>query len=201
MTGAAGEVISIDGRSARGLENRRRIVAAMLALVGAGNPSPGAEEVATEAKFGLRTVFRHFDDMDSLFREMNATKRAELHPLVEAALEGKTWRERLESLIERRADVFEQMLPYKSAADARRHGSFFLQEEHGRLVKQQRQSLAAVLPPSMARETTLVEALDLVLSFESWRRLRLDQRLSIPQARRTMSLIARALTADARDPS
>ena len=117
------------------------------------------------------------------------------------AIAGATWRERLETLIERRGVVFEKMLPYKSAADARRHGSDFLQQEHIRLVKQLRYTLVAVLPPSTARETPLLEALDLALSFESWRRLRVDQQLSIAQAHRTMSLIAQALTVDVGDPS
>ena len=191
------EKASLDGRSVRGQENRRRIVAAMVALLGGGNLSPSAEEVAAAANVGLRTVFRHFDDMDSLYREIAATKRAELLPIVDAPLDGATWRERLDQLIERRAIVFETMLPYKTAADLRRHRSHFLQSEHKTLVEQQRKLLVAVLPAAITGDAPRLEALDLVLSFESWRRLRIDQRLSVIRARQTMLLLARVLTAEA----
>jgi AcrR family transcriptional regulator len=193
------EKASVDGRSARGQENRRRIVAAMVALVGGGNLSPSAEEVAAAANVGLRTVFRHFDDMDSLYREIAAAKRAELLPIVDAPLDGATWRERLQQLIERRAVVFETMLPYKTAADLRRHRSRFLQSEHRALVEQQRKLLVAVLPASIAADLVRLEALNLTLSFESWRRLRIDQRLSIVRARQTMLLLAQVVTANVGD--
>ena len=41
--------VTQDGRRARGAENRRRIVAAMLELIGEGEISPGAEQVAARA--------------------------------------------------------------------------------------------------------------------------------------------------------
>ena len=47
----------------------------MLELVRAGAISPNAEEVAERAGVGLRTVFRRFDDMDSLYREMAKAMR------------------------------------------------------------------------------------------------------------------------------
>ncbi len=56
----------VDGRRVRGADNRRRIVDALLKLVATGTVSPNAEQVATEAGVALRTVFRHFADMDSL---------------------------------------------------------------------------------------------------------------------------------------
>ena len=55
-----------DGRRRRGQDNRARIVAAMLEIIHGGELSPGAEQVAQRADVALRTVFRHFSDMDSL---------------------------------------------------------------------------------------------------------------------------------------
>ncbi|MFM8818949.1 MAG: TetR/AcrR family transcriptional regulator, partial [Phenylobacterium sp.] len=55
-----------DGRRRRGLDSRDRIIAAMLDLAREGEVAPGAERVAARAEVGLRTVFRHFRDMDSL---------------------------------------------------------------------------------------------------------------------------------------
>jgi hypothetical protein len=39
----------------------------------------------------------------------------------------------------------------------------------------------------------MLEALDLLLSFDTWRRLRQDQKLSVVQARNTVLLAANAL--------
>jgi len=62
---------SVDGRRQRGQDNRARIVAAMMDIVREGQIAPSAEQVAARADVGLRTVFRHFQDMDSLYREMS----------------------------------------------------------------------------------------------------------------------------------
>jgi hypothetical protein len=44
----------------------------------------------------------------------------------------------------------------------------------------------AILPKDAARDTVLVEALDMLLSFESWNRLREDQGLSIAKSKRVL---------------
>ena len=59
-----------DGRKLRSQDSKRRIVAAMLELVREGRIAPTAEEVANRAEVGLRTVFRRFKDMESLYAEM-----------------------------------------------------------------------------------------------------------------------------------
>ncbi len=63
-----------DGRRRRGLDNRGRIIAAMLEIIRRGETA-SAEQVAAQADVGLRTVFRHFQDMDSLYRESKASFR------------------------------------------------------------------------------------------------------------------------------
>ncbi|WP_415427269.1 TetR/AcrR family transcriptional regulator, partial [Staphylococcus borealis] len=72
-----------DGRRRRSQDSRARIVQAMLDLVREGDVSPSAELVAARADVGLRTVFRHFSDLDSLYREMSAVISSELMALVE----------------------------------------------------------------------------------------------------------------------
>ena len=42
----------------------------MLELVAQGNLEPSADQIADIAKVGRRSVFRHFKDMDTLYREM-----------------------------------------------------------------------------------------------------------------------------------
>lgn len=184
-----------DGRRVRGEDNRRRIVDALLKLVAAGSVSPSAEQVATEAGVGLRTVFRHFADMDSLYREISERMTAEIQPIVQRPFDATDWRKRLVELVDRRAQVFERLLPFKIAGDAHRHGSPFLTTEQRAIVKSLRQALHNAVGPKLADDKLRFEALDLALSFEAWRRMRVDQGLSARDARAVMLLISEALSA------
>jgi AcrR family transcriptional regulator len=184
----------VDGRRIRGADNRRKIVDALLKLVEAGAVSPSAEQVAAEAGVGLRTVFRHFSDMESLRREISERMTAEIQPIVQRPFASQDWRERLTELVERRAQVFERLLPFKIAGDARRFGSPFLTTEQSGLVKVQRAALRKALAAQVVDDKARFEALDLLLSFEAWRRLRRDQGLSVRDARAAMLAGAAALT-------
>lgn len=190
---AKADIAETDGRRLRADESRRRIAQAMLDLVREGEVTPSAETVAERAGVGRRTVFRLFNDMEGVYREMHAIMVAKLAPMFAAPFDGATWRERLDEVVERRARMFEEMLPVKSAADAHRYRSAFLQNEHKKLTRLQRQTMLAVLPEAIAAQAERVEALDLALSFEAWRRLRQEQRLPPRQAAAVLRRIVRAL--------
>lgn len=184
-----------DGRRTRGADNRRKIVSALLKLVEGGNADPSAEQVAAAAGVGLRTVFRHFADLDSLYASISERMTAEIQPIVEQPFAAADWRGRLDELVERRAQIFEQLLPFKAAGDAHRYRSPFLTAEHKALVRLQTQALRRVLPAKIADDKALMAALDLVLSFDAWKRLRHDQGVTARDARSALRLAASALTA------
>jgi AcrR family transcriptional regulator len=186
-----------DGRTVRGRNNRRRIVAAMLELVRAGRISPSAEEVAARAGVGLRTVFRHFDDMDSLYREMAEAMRNELQPIVAAPFASREWKGRLGEMVDRRARLFERAMPFKNAADVHRHRSVFLRKDYETMRSAERSALEAALPASLKNDRTFFEALDQALSFSTWQHLRRDQNLTQAQARQTVEYTMRALVSAA----
>lgn len=190
---AVGEAVALDGRRQRSDASRRKIALAMLELVRHGNAVPSAEDVAAHAGVGRRTVFRLFSDMEGIYRELHAIMVVRVLPMLATPLVGQTWRERLEEVVDRRAKVFEEMLPVKAASDAHRHHSQFLQTEHKRVTRMQREALLAVLPATIAAQTERIEALDLALSFEVWRRLRVEQRLPAKQAASVMRRLVRAL--------
>jgi AcrR family transcriptional regulator len=192
---AAAKIVApeeLDGRRQRSDASRRKIALAMLDLLREGEADPSADLVAERAGVGRRTVFRLFSDMEGVFREMHAIMTARLTPEFARPFAATTWRERLDELIERRAKAFEQMLPIKTAADARRYTSDFLKVEHKNITRMQRQALLAVLPASLAKGDML-EALDLSLSFEAWRRLRYEQGLSVKHAQAALRRLVSAL--------
>ena len=186
----------VDGRRLRSEVSRLRIVEAMIALVSEGLTMPPAEAVAARAGVGLRTVFRLFEDMDGLYRGMQAVMTERLGGLLEAPIVAPDWREAINILIDRRAEAFEMILPLQIAADSARSRSAALRDGRLRLVRGQRDTLLAALPAAIQGDAELVQALDLALSFETWRRLRTDQGADVAQARAVMRRIARALVGD-----
>ena len=167
----------------------------MLELVRDGHALPSAEAVAERAGVGRRTVFRLFSDMESLYREMHAAMLMRIEHIRAIPIEGETWRARLGCIVERRARLYEEILPIKTAADAQRSHSVFLQEAHEETVRTLRQMLQFVLPKQIKDDADTFEALDAVLSIETWRRLRQDQRLSLKNARRVWEKMVAAIIA------
>jgi AcrR family transcriptional regulator len=184
---------SSDGRRRRGEDNRARIVAAMLQIVQSGEIAPSAEQVAVRADVGLRTVFRHFNDMDSLYREMSEAIGAEVQAVADQPFKASDWRGRVVELVGRRGAAFEKIGPFRKAADAFRHRSRFLGDDAHKLSKRLREILERVVGDTIDAHT--LEALDLLLSFEAWSRLREEQGLSVEQTQGVLEAAARRLIA------
>ena len=187
------EAFEQDGRRLRSADSRARIVAAVLALIGEGDLSPGAEAVAVRAEVGLRTVFRHFKHMDSLYQEMTEVIAAEMRASAAAPIQATGWRERTLELVGRRAEIFERIAPFKRAADARSLHSSVFEHANIRLVRALREILRRELPPEALADPVLLESLDLLLSFEAWSRLRREQDLGPDQARAVLDGAVRRL--------
>jgi AcrR family transcriptional regulator len=182
-----------DGRRLRSEDSRERIVQAMLALIGAGIVTPGAEAVAAKAGVGLRTVFRHFENMETLYQRIDTRITAEVRPMADAPFKAREWKGKVSEILTRRARIFERIMPFKIAADVHRYQSPFLAAQMGWFVREQRAVLLAILPSDRQADTDLVESLDLLLSFDTWRRLRKDQKLSIARAQQTLDQLIRAV--------
>lgn len=176
-----------DGRRQRGADNRASIVRAMLELVRAGSVMPTAEAVAARAKVGLRTVFRHFDDMESLYREMASAIEALVLPAVNLPFTTTHWRERIVEIADRRAGIFETIMPFRIATDVARHTSPFIAKRQARFSEQQREMLRVTAPERAVAHQQAFEALCLLLSPEAWIRLRREQNLSPEQARAVLA--------------
>ncbi|HVH17480.1 MAG TPA: TetR/AcrR family transcriptional regulator [Myxococcota bacterium] len=181
-----------DGRTLRAERSRRAIVEAMLAWVGEGVLEPTAQQVADRAQVGIRSVFRHFADMDALYAELGALVRAKARPLVDAVPPQGPVRERLREMVRRRSALFEHIAPYRRSADRRVASSPFLARGHRRVARELRAALRAAVPVLASAPPEREEALDLVLSFEAWDRLRTQQRLSAEQTASILESLALA---------
>lgn len=189
-----------DGRRQRSDESRQRIVDAMLEFAREGQPQPSAEAVAERAGVGRRTVFRLFNDMESLYREMHMVVMLRIESIKAIPVKGDTAEERLVWIIERRIRLFEEIMPLKAAADTQRWHSPFLQDAHAQTVLLLRQMLQFLLPKDVKEDSDKFEALDAALSLEVWRRLREDQKLTVKNARRAWEKMVAAIIAQGGGP-
>ena len=180
-----------DGRRRRGEDNRAKIVAAMLEIIHSGEVAPSAEQVAQRADVGLRTVFRHFQDMDSLYRQMSVVIAGELHAAADTPFKSDDWRERVVELIARRSWAFEKVGPFLRASAVFRYRSKFLDADNADFAAALRTILKRQLPPAAARDQAKLETLDLLLSFEAWSRLRREQGLTPKRAREVLEAAIR----------
>ncbi|MFM6854469.1 MAG: TetR/AcrR family transcriptional regulator [Sphingopyxis sp.] len=166
-----------DGRRRRSLSSRAKIVSAVMEFTRAGDFAPSAQRVADMAGVGLRTVFRHFDDMDTLFREITTMVEAEVMPIILQPVDGDTWQDKLAIVVERRAAVFETIMPFRLSANVKRYQSAFLMADYLRINALERRLVEAVLPADLLVDRVGVDALHIALGFQTWRALRYDQQL------------------------
>lgn len=191
----AGDGMRIDGRRERSRSSHKRIVAAMMDLIEGGDLMPSAARVAEEAGVGLRTVFRHFDDMDSLYREISRIIAERIWPVITAPYDDTDWRANIRDLTRRRARVFETMLPFRLAANVKRFQSPYLMGQYAQVVTMERDLVLRLLPDDVRAGRYRVEALCATLSFQNWRAIRQDQGPSVEDAGAVVAHMIEALIA------
>ncbi|AXE64082.1 hypothetical protein HPO_05437 [Hyphomonas polymorpha PS728] len=186
---------SEDGRKRRSERSREQIIEAMFELVAQGELDPGAARIAEVANVSLRTVFRHFEEVDGLYQEMNRRVKEEVMPIVKAPFSSTNWRDTVLELVDRRSEVFERIMPYRVCGSIRRFRSAYLMQGHQDFVAMERSILDSVLPEEIRSNVVLEAAFDSVLGFDTWRRLRQDRGLSVEEARAAVRKLVEALLA------
>lgn len=194
MTPGASEV---DGRAQRSVRNRLAVVDAMLDLLQEGSLRPGAAEIASRAGVSVRTVFRHFEDLEQLFASATEQQATRIGPLLLSPPPTGTRADRIDALVSHRADLYEQIGPVRRAA--LRHEPFHQAVREGLAQARRllRRHLLATFGPELEglegpQRTTVLAALETATSFAAWDNLRVEQRLSVTQARAavTTSILA-----------
>ena len=109
MVNAAASEISIgDGRFARSQKTKDDIVKALLKLL-KDTPFPTAEQVAKESKIGLRTVYRQFKDMESIYHSLHEECLYSLKQMFENEIDiEKSFEERIYLAISERLAIYSE---------------------------------------------------------------------------------------------
>jgi len=177
-----------DGRRLRRDRNRDAVVSALLELYSEGNLSPSAEEIAHRSGVSARSLFRYFDDVDDLCSAAISQQQADVRPLLAiAATPDAPLARRVAALAHQRGELFEAIESVATVSRLRAPFQLVVATEltQGRAFL--RQQLAILFATELAELPADVAALrlasaDVATSFEAWRLLRDDQRLSRARA-------------------
>ena len=96
-----------DGRRMRSDRSRQLIIESMLELIKLGNLVPTAQQVADHANVGIRSVFRHFEDMESIFETANELCHKEYRGLFMGGDRSGSLQERILHATECHANAYE----------------------------------------------------------------------------------------------
>lgn len=167
-----------DKRRARGAASRRKIIEAMVELIADGDPDPTAAVVAAKAGVGIRSVFRNFDDKEALLREIDRLIVEAYSPIIYAPFKAPEWKDQLNELIDRRSKVNEAIVVFRVSSLTQRYKSPFVAKNLKRLHEREKHHLDEVLPTALQTSTRFGRMIMLAVSFDTWRLLREDERLS-----------------------
>ena len=176
------EATAVDGRTARRDRNKRAVLNAIIDLIEEGNPLPTVAEISERSGTSHRSLFRYFDDLDSLFAEAVLVAYARYAPLsrIHGFARG-TFDERIDSIISQRIALFDAMAPLVNSG-RRRKGAFEPMElAMAQYMGPLRDQLAVHFGPELDRgdvadPAALLDALEALLSLDAFEFLRRNQR-------------------------
>ena len=169
---------ALDGRRLRSERSRLAIIEAALALQEEGVLVPTAQQISDRAGVGIRSFFRHFEDMETLFEAADDHIRDSYEALFLGGDRDGTLEERIDHAVERHADAYESVSNIVLGTHAQLWRYDALRKNYARNQRGLRRDLDDWLPElkSVPRDTR--ESIDAIASFEMWHRLRCHQGMS-----------------------
>ena len=187
------ELLQADGRIQRSQRSREKILRAYWELMLGGDMEPSAAAIAEHAGVGLRSVFRHFDDLDTLLLELMSLCYDEVTPQFLKPLKSINWKDQILELVERNVEIWERIKVPHTAGELGRFKSQILMDDYKRSRNLEISGIRAILPKDINNYDNVLFALDSTLSFSTMRRLREDRKLSIPKVKNVMSLLVKSI--------
>ena len=189
---------TVDGRRARRHRSRDLAVDALLDLLSEGVVRPTAQQVAERSGVSLRSIFRIFDDVESLNAaacERQVTRVR--HLFVDVPTEGSLTA-RIDQVVTINGRLYESIAPVRRAALRTAPESAAVQETLERARGWVRGEVERVFADELrGSKRDTVAGLELALSFEAWDQLRTAQGLSATRTASTVTQLLQSLLAPA----
>ncbi len=156
----------------RSMRSRQRITDAMFAYFDEGVLSPTAQQIADRAGVGLRTLFRHFKDMKSLFAEMDQQVMVRVLPILEKADRSGTLEERIASIVALRMEVYDAVGVYIRVTYNNLWRFDDLREQFEATHMASKAEVYLWFPELGEADWDIAVEIEILLSFETWERAR-----------------------------
>jgi AcrR family transcriptional regulator len=167
-----------DGRRQRSERSRQAILDAGMGMMKDGILEPTAQQLADRAGVGIRSFFRHFPDMESLFLAVDEESRESVEALFIGGDRDGTLQERILHAVERHADGYEIQGNAIRSTKGQLWRWDLLRKNYERYQRGLRKDLDDWLPELKSLPKPKREAVDAIASAEMWLRLRDQQGLS-----------------------
>ena len=171
-------VVSVDGRRQRGERTRQAIIEAALSLQEEGVLVPTAQQISDRAGVLIRSFFRHFEDMETLFKAADDQLRDSYEALFIGGDRDGFLEERVNRAVERRSAAFGKLKNIFLGTKAQLWRYEMLRKNYARNQRGLRKDLEAWLPELTGLPEVECESIHAIASFEMWNRLRSEQGLS-----------------------
>ena len=176
-----------DGRIKRSERSRQLIIDAMLVLIDEGNLIPTAQQVADRAGVAIRTVFRHFTEMEKLFAEMDSYLQPTFRSLFAGGDRGGSLQERVLHAVECHAHGYTKIAPVVRSTLSQIWRWPVLKANYDRNQESLRRDLDDWLPELAKVSEETREVIDTITSFEFWDRLQSRPRINKKKSIRLIS--------------
>ena len=191
------KITAVDGRRLRSERTRLAIIDAAVALQEEGVLIPTAQQISDRAGVLIRSFFRHFEDMEALFKVADDHIRESYESLFRGGDRTGTLAQRIDSAVAHRAHAFERVTNMMLGTKAQLWRYETLRTNYARSQRGLRKDLEAWLPELRDLTEVDCESIHASASFEMWHRLRSEQGLSLEASRTVVtSLLMVLLTSD-----
>jgi AcrR family transcriptional regulator len=191
-----------DGRRARGEQTRQRVLEALIDLVEKGDLRPSAQRVATHAGVALRTVYHHFEDIEALRATANRLQFERHLQLLHDVDPSMPIAERIPVVTRQRQKLFDAITPMRRAAlldSSSPQVADGLRESRDLLRRRIADAFENEISHAGAGGVDLLDALDVVTSWQTWHFLRSQLSRKPSEAARVLETLLRRLLVDVSD--
>jgi TetR/AcrR family transcriptional regulator of autoinduction and epiphytic fitness len=194
----------IDGRTARAVRTRDRLVDATIELVEEGDLRPTAPRIAERAGVSVRSVFQHFDDLETLFSAMGARVVERLTTLIRPIDPSAPLARRVDEFVRQRCEVQEAVTPINRAAILQQPTSGTIDRQfrdgHSFSSAHLAEVFATEIEAAGPAGGALYEALVVACCWPAWNLLRTLERRTVEEATGSVAAMVRLILAGAGFP-
>ncbi len=178
----ADSIESLDGRRQRSARSRAAIIEANFELIQEGMLAPTAQQIAERAGVGIRSFFRHFEDMESLASASDDHIRSTYEALWAGGDRSGSLDDRIQRAIERHSDAYEQVAHLILSTRSQLWRSEVLRGNYARNQHKLALDLDHWMPEITQLPSAQRKAVYATASFDMWHRLRSVQAMDSESA-------------------